>query len=189
METIDLQTRDLFGWFTERILEVRQSREKHDVLADENPMCTIYLAGLLTHMMATPWLVDLDRHGPRLDMDVAGQTSKSESPRQRMDVYRSAADRYLLYLGLWDGLQGRQQGRFYQITERNLANRACAYYGFASDLAQRLPPPSSQYSRVFREFAINLGAYLGILLAMRGDVLKLYPTLTAGEEFHLVGGT
>lgn len=189
MDTIDLKTRDLFGWFTERILEVRQNREKRDVLAAEEPMCTIYLAGLLTHMQQTPWLATLDKEGPRLDMDVADRTPKTQSPRQRLEVYRSAADRYLLYLGLWDGLQGRQQGRFYQITENNLANRASAYYGFASDLAQRLPPPSAHQAKVFQEFATNLGTYLGILLDMRGDVMKLFPTLTAGEEFHLCGGT
>lgn len=188
MDTIDLNTRDLFGWFTERILEVRQSREKRDVLAAEEPMCTIYLAGLLAHMQQTPWLAALDREGPRLDIDVADRTPKTQSPRQRLEVYRCAADRYLLYLGLWDGLQGRQQGRYYQITENNLANRASAYYGFASDLAQRLPPPSGHQAKVFKEFANNLGTYLGILLDMRGDVMKLFPTLTAGEEFHLCGG-
>ncbi|MEK7392314.1 MAG: hypothetical protein AAB214_07085 [Fibrobacterota bacterium] len=186
MEAIEVQTRDLFGWFTEKILEVRRAREKRDVLSEEDPTATIYLAGLLTHMIAAPWLAELDHNGPRLDIDMAQRTSKADTTRQRMEIYRSAADRYLLYLGLWDGLQGRQQGRYYQITEDNLANRACAYYGYAADLAHRLPPPSSQTAKVLNEYSLNLGMYLGILLAMRGDVLHLYPAMTKGEEFHLL---
>ncbi|MCB9497628.1 MAG: hypothetical protein H6686_12150 [Fibrobacteria bacterium] len=185
MEGIDLQTRDLFGWFAERILEARQKRERHDVLGEEEPACTIYLAGLLTHMTSRQWLVHLDQKGERLDMDVAHRASKEGSPRQRLETYQAAADRYLLYLGLWDGLQGNQQGRYYQITEDNLANRASAYYGFAADLAGRMPPPRSQHVRVFQEFAINLRAWLGTLLSLRGDILGLYPTLSPGEEFHL----
>jgi hypothetical protein len=185
---IDLQTPSLFGWFVERILEVRKEREKRDVLTDENPAATIYLAGLLAQQLWAPWLALLDRHGERLDMDVARRTDKAAGPRQRMETYRAAADRYLLYLGLWDGLQGNQQGRFYQVTEANLADRACTYYGFAADLADRLPPPSSHNAKVFHEFSVNFGMYLGILLAMRGDVLHLNPVLTPGEEFHLCGG-
>lgn len=187
MEAIEVQTRDLFGWFTEKILEVRHTRGKHEFQSQEEPLATIYLAGLLTHLISSPWLVELDQSGPRLDIDVAERTSKLDTTtRQRMETYRAAADRYLLYLGLWDGLQGRQQNRSYQITEDNLANRACAYYGYASDLAERLPPPSSHTAQVLHEFSLNLGVYLGILLAMRGDVLHLYPVLTPGEEFHLV---
>lgn len=188
MEAIEVQTRDLFGWFTEKILEVRQSRGKHEVQTQEDPMTTIYLASLLTHLISSPWLLELDRTGPRLDMDVAERTSKATTTRQRMEIYRAAADRYLLYLGLWDGLQGHQQDRYYRITEDNLANRACAYYGYASDLAERLPPPSSQTAQVLHELSMNLGMYLGILLAMRGDVLHLYPAMTKGEEFHLIRG-
>jgi hypothetical protein len=188
MEAIEVQG-DLFGWFTEKILEVRQTRGKHEVQSQEEPLTTIYLASLLTHLISSSWLSDLDRSGPRLDLDVAERTSKAAtSTRQRMEVYRSAADRYLLYLGLWDGLQGRQKNRFYQITEDNLANRAVAYYGYASDLAERLPPPSSQSAQVLHELSLNLGMYLGILLAMRGDVMHLYPTVTPGEEFHLLRG-
>jgi hypothetical protein len=189
MEAIEVQTRDLFGWFTEKILEVRQTRGKHEVHSQEDPMTTIYLASLLTHLISSPWLLDLDKSGHRLDIDVAERTSKSATTtRQRMEIYRAAADRYLLYLGLWDGLQGRQQNRYYQITEDNLANRAVAYYGYASDLAERLPPPSSQTAQVLHELSMNLGMYLGILLAMRGDVFHLYPTVTPGEEFHLIRG-
>lgn len=185
MEAIELERRDLFGWFVEKILETHRSREKHEVLCQEDPMSTVYLAGLLTHLISAPWMMELDHSGARLDMDVATRTQKDGTPRQRMEVYRAAADRYLLYLGLWDGLQGRQKGRYYQITEDNLANRASAYYGFAADLAERLPPPTSQNAHVFHELELNLGMYLGILLAMRSDVLHLYPTLTPGEEFHL----
>ena len=186
MEAIEVQTRDLFGWFTEKILEVRRTREKREVLSEEDPTATIYLASLLTHMITSPWLAQLDVKGPRLDIDIAQRASKSDTTRQRMEVYKSAADRYLLYLGLWDGLQGHQQGRYYQITEDNLANRACAYYGYAADLAHRLPPPSSQTAKVLNEYSLNLGMYLGILLAMRGDVLHLNPVMTTGEEFHLL---
>ena len=100
----------------------------------------------------------------------------------------TAADRYLLYLGLWDGLQGRQRGKFFQITEANLADRACAYYGYAADLAKSLPAPSSRNAKVFQELSQNFGMYLGILLSMRGDVMNLHPVLTPGEEFHLTGG-
>ncbi len=185
MEPMELENRDLFGWFVERILETQHSREKHEVMCHEDPMSTVYLAGLLTHLISAPWMLQLDSTGERLDMDVAEHTAKEGSVRHRMEVYRTAADRYLLHLGLWDGLQGRQRGRPYQITEDNLANRASAYYGFAADLAQRLPPPTSQTAHVFHELGLNLGMYLGILLAMRGDVFHLYPTLTAGEEFHL----
>lgn len=185
MDATRMQEGELFGWFIERILEARETCERRDALAGENPACTIYLAGLLAHMASTPWLRDLDRNGERLDMDVARRASKADSPRQRMEAYRSAADRYLLYLGLWDGLQGNQQGRYYQITEDNIANRTCAYYGYAADLAGRLPPPSSQYAGIFQELAGNLASWLGILLAMRGDILGLRPVLTSGEEFHL----
>ena len=185
MEPIQLETRDLFGWFTEKILETRQARERHDALTQEEPLSTLYLAGLLTRLLSTPWPVALDRSGERLDMDVAKQATKEGTPRQRMETYRAAADRYLLYLGLWDGLQGRQRGRYYQITEDNLAHRASAYYGFASDLAERLPPPTAQNARIFRELCLNLGMYLGILLSMRGDVLNLFPRLTSGQEFHM----
>lgn len=185
MERIELEKRDLFGWFAEKILETRRSREHRDALTQEDPACTIYLAGLLTHLISAPWLLELDRQGKRLDMDVAEGTPKDASVRTRLETYRHAADRYLLYLGLWDGLQGRQAGRYYQITEDNLARRASAYYGFASDLAVRLPPPGGQNAGIYRELALNLGMYLGILLAMRGDVLHLYPVLTPGEEFHL----
>ena len=188
MEAIEVQG-DLFGWFTEKILEVRQTRAKHDVQTQEDPLTTIYLASLLTHLISSPWLLELDRSGPRLDIDVAEQTSKAATTtRQRMETYRAAADRYLLYLGLWDGLQGRQQDRYYRISEANLANRASAYYGYASDLAERLPPPSSHTAQALHELSMNLGMYLGILLAMRGDVLHLDPAMSAGEEFHLLRG-
>lgn len=185
MEKTKVQADELLGWFVERILEARRNRERHDAMATDDPSCTIYLAGLLAHMASTPWLQDLDRHGERLDIDVARRTAKDASLRQRMETYRAAADRYLLYLGLWDGLQGNQQGRYYQITEDNIANRTSAYFGFASDLARRLPPPSSQYASIFRELAMHLGSWLGILLSLRGDVLGLRPRLTPGEEFHL----
>lgn len=188
MSNIDLETKDLFGWFAQRILETYQVRERHQTQTQEDAACTIYLAGLLTHLTSSPWLARLDQEGQRLDMDVSSQASKESSMRARLEAYRRAADRYLLYLGLWDGLQGHQAGRYYQITEDNLARRASAYYGFASDLATRLPPPSNQNAGVFRELALNLGMYLGILLAMRGDVFHLYPSMGAGEEFHLLGG-
>ena len=187
MEGLELQTQNMLGWFVERILEVRKEREKRDVLSQEEPIATIYLAGLLTQMISTPWLVLLDRHGERLDSDLAMRTDKADTPRRRMECYRAAADRYLLYLGLWDGLQGRQQGRYYQISEANLADRACAYYGFAADISERLSPPSARQAKVFHEFSVNFGMYLGILLAKRGDVLNLHPVLTPGEEFHLSG--
>lgn len=186
MDGIEFEKRDLFGWFAEKILETRHAREHRDALTQEEPACTIYLAGLLTHLMSAPWLLELDRSGGRLDMDVSDHARKDAPVRTRLDAYRHAADRYLLYLGLWDGLQGRQAGRYYQITEDNLAHRASTYYGFASDLAGRLPAPASQHASIYRELALNLGMYLGILLAMRGDVLHLYPSLTPGEEFHLV---
>lgn len=186
MEFVAMKDRELFGWFVERILETRRQREKHDVVLEEDPAATIYLASLLTHMSQAPWLARIDQVGERLDMDVAERTSKMNPIRERLDAYRSAADRYLLHLGLWDGLQGRQVGRYYQITESNLADRASAYYGFAAHLATRLPPPSSRIAEVLSEFARNLRDYLGILLDMRGDVLHLYPSLTRGEEFHLL---
>jgi hypothetical protein len=189
MERIKLhQMRDVNGWFVERINEVRREREKRDVLLDEEPAATLYLAGLLSHMLWSPWLALLDRHGERLEMEVALRTNKSDSPRRRMELFRAAADRYLLYLGLWDGLQGRQRGKFFQITEANLADRACAYYGYAADLAKSLPAPSSRNAKVFQELSQNFGMYLGILLSMRGDVMNLHPVLTPGEEFHFTGG-
>lgn len=188
MDLVDITQRDLFGWFVERILEARKEREKRDVLFEEDPAATIYLASLLAHMAEAPWLSRVDRQGERLDMDVAEKTSKMNSPRERLEGYRCAADRYLLHLGLWDGLQGRQVGRYYQITEHNLADRASAYYGFAAHLAERMPPPVSRTAGIFAEFARNLRTYLGILLSMRGDILHLLPVLTPGEEFHLLGG-
>lgn len=186
MDIVAMQDRELFGWFVERILETRRQRERHDVMMAEDPAATIYLASLLAHMVEAPWLSRIDREGERLDIDVSDKASKLRSPRERMDAYRSAADRYLLHLGLWDGLQGRQSGRFYQITEDNLANRASSYYGFAAQLAERLPPPTSRISSILSEFARNLRDYLGILLSMRGDVLHLLPTLTPGQEYHLL---
>ena len=187
-ELLQLRIRDLFGWFVERIREVREERANWDYVPEEDPTVTLYLAGLLHQQLWAPWAALLDHHGERLDMDVARRASKADTPRQRMEVYRAAADRYLLHLGLWGGLQGRQQGRFYQVTEANLADRACAYYGFAADLAERLPKPSSRNAAIFRELSTNFGTYLGILLSLRGDVFHLRPVLTAGEEFHLLGG-
>lgn len=181
-----LRVGDLVGWFIERIRETRRRRESWDYVPEEDPAATIYLAGLLHQQLWAPWAALLDQHGERLDMDVARRAGKAETVRRRMEIYRAAADRYLLHLGLWGALQGRQQGRYYQITEANLADRACAYYGFAADLAMRLPKPSLHNARVFGELSENFGTYLGILLSLRGDVFNLRPVLTAGEEFHLL---
>ena len=156
---------------------------------EEEPAATLYLAGLLYQMLWSPWLALLDHHGERLEFELALKTNKTDSPRRRMEIYRATADRYLLHLGLWDGLQGRQRGRFHQITEANLADRACEYYGYAADLAKRLPSPSYRNAKIFQELSLNFGTYLGILRSMRGDVLNLHPVLTPGEEFHLAGGS
>jgi hypothetical protein len=35
----------------------------------------------------------------------------------------------------------------------------------------------------------HLGSYLAMLLALRGDILGLFPVVSAGQEFHLARGT
>jgi hypothetical protein len=149
----------------------------------------MYLAGLLEHLLSASWLIDLDRAGSRLDMDVALATDKMRVPRERWESLRRTADRYLIYLGLWDGLQGSQQGRFYQITEGNLADRACRYYAVSADLADRFPSPVRRLAPVLRELSEHFGSYLSLLLSLRADVLGLFPVLTSGQEFHLARGT
>jgi hypothetical protein len=176
-------------WFLSRLLETRRTRERHEVLEGDDAAALVYLAGLLAHLVCSPWLLDLDRHGPRLDIDVADATGKERSPRDRLEVLRCAADRYLLYLGLWDGLQGNQQGRYYQVTEGNLADRACRYYSVSADLAERFPAPVHRLVPVLRELSCHLGSYLALLLALRGDVLGLFPVVSGGQEFHLARGT
>ncbi|MEN9355502.1 MAG: hypothetical protein RL318_2827 [Fibrobacterota bacterium] len=180
---------ELLGWFTEKILEARKLREKHDIFFDDDAEEVMYLAGLLTHMAQAPWLALVDARGERLDMDVASRTDKERSLRERQATYQTTAERYLLHLGLWDGLQGNQRGRFYQITESNLADRASGYYAIASDLSARLPRPLCQKQTLLRHMADHLGMWMGILMTLRGDVLNLLPVVSTGQEFHLAHGS
>jgi len=179
----------LLGWFTERLLDARAIREKHDICFEDDGEEIMYMAGLLERMTRAPWMSELDQRGERLDMDVADRTGKERSLRERQAVYQATAERYLLHLGLWDGLQGNQRGRYYQITEGNLADRACGYYGIASDLSARLPRPVCFKQTLLRHMADHLGLWLGILSTLRGDILELLPRITPGEEFHLARGT
>ncbi len=189
MDALAFAPQNFHDWFLSRLLETRKTRERHDILESDDPAVLVYVAGLLSHLVSSPWLIDLDRHGPRLDMDVADATGKERSPRDRLDVLRCAADRYLLYLGLWDGLQGHQQGRFYQISEGNLADRASRYYSVSADLAERFPAPIHRLVPVLRELSCHLGSYLALLLSMRSDVLGLFPVVSEGQGFHLARGT
>ena len=179
----------LLGWFTERLLDARAIREKHDICFEDDGEEIMYMAGLLERMTRAPWMSALDQRGERLDMDVADRTGKERSLRERQAVYQATAERYLLHLGLWDGLQGNQRGRYYQITEGNLADRACGYYGIASDLSARLPRPVCFKQTLLRHMSDHLGMWLGILTTLRGDILELLPRITPGEEFHLARGT
>lgn len=180
---------ELLGWFTEKLLEARRLREKHDILFEDDAEEIVYLAGLLTHQAQAPWLAQVDARGERLDMDVAQRTGKELSLRERQATYQATAERYLLHLSLWDGLQGNQRGRFYQITESNLADRARGYYGISADLSARLPAPLCRKQTLLRHMADHLGMWMGILMTMRGDVLNLLPVVTPGEEFHLAHGS
>jgi hypothetical protein len=189
MDSLTSAPQNFHDWFLSRLLESRENLERHDVLEGDDPAAMMYVAGLLSHLVCSSWLLDLDRHGPRLDIDVAEATGKERSPRDRLEVLRATADRYLLYLGLWDGLQGNQQGRYYQVTEGNLADRACRYYSVSADLAERFPAPVHRLVPVLRELSCHLGSYLAMLLALRGDILGLFPVVSAGQEFHLARGT
>jgi len=189
MDALTSAPRNFHDWFLSRLLESREARERHDLFEGDDPAAMVYVAGLLSHLVCSSWLMDLDRRGPRLDMDVADATGKERSPRDRLEVLRATADRYLLYLGLWDGLQGNQQGRYYQVTEGNLADRACRYYSVSADLAERFPAPVHRLVPVLRELSCHLGSYLALLLALRGDVLGLFPVVSGGQEFHLARGT
>lgn len=189
MDALTSAPQNFHDWFLSRLLETRKTREKHDLLEGDDAAALVYVAGLLAHLVCSPWLLDLDRQGPRLDIDVADATGKERSPRDRLGVLRAAADRYLLYLGLWDGLQGHQQGRFYQITEANLADRASRYYSVSADLAERFPAPVHHLVPVLRELSCHLGSYLALLLTLRSDVLGLFPVVGNGQDFHLARGT
>src|ERR1035437_9650175 len=160
MDALALAPQNFHDWFLSKLLESRETREKHDVMDAVDRAALVYVSGLLAHLVCSPWLIDLDRHGPRLDIDVADATGKERPPRDRLEVLRSAADRYLLYLGLWDGLQGHQQGRYYQITEGNLAARPSRYYSVSADLAERFPAPVHRLVPVLRELSCHLGSYL-----------------------------
>jgi hypothetical protein len=189
MDSLTSAPQNFLDWFVSRLLDSRKNLERHDVLEGDDPAAMMYVAGLLSHLVCSSWLLDLDHHGPRLDMDVAEATGKERSPRDRLEVLRATADRYLLYLGLWDGLQGNQQGRYYRVTEGNLADRACRYYSVSADLAERFPAPVHRLVPVLRELSCHLGSYLAMLLALRGDILGLFPVVSGGQEFHLARGT
>lgn len=180
---------DLFGWFVERLLDARGLKERHDVLFQDDGEEIVYLAGLLEHMTSAPWLARLDAVGERLDMDVASRTGKEKGLRDRQAVYQATAERYLLHLSLWDGLQGNQRDRYYRIDEDNLANRASGYYGLAAELSARLPPPVCTRQPLLRHMADHLGMWLSLLSTLRGDILGLLPTLSPGQDFHLARGS
>ncbi len=180
---------DLFGWFLERLLDAKGLRERHDVLFQDDGEEIVYLAGLLEHMTNATWLARLDTLGERLDMDVAERTGKDRGIRERQAAYQAAAERYLLHLSLWDGLQGNQRDRYYRIDEHNLADRASGYYGIAAELSSRLPPPVCTRQPLLRHMADHLGMWLSLLSTLRGDILGLFPVLTPGQNFHLARGS
>jgi hypothetical protein len=146
----------------------------------------VYLVNLLSSLVASP---DFGAHAADCDLDVFEQVRDSSDPRFKSLVYRTNADRLLLYTGIFtQSPYTEEKGqRVFEHSTRERIGRGKAYYHYASTLHERLPAASPAVARVLRHLSEDFERYVDVLFHMRGEYFHLYERIKEEQLMALQG--
>jgi hypothetical protein len=147
----------------------------------------VYLAGLLTSLIFPPRDGDGARGMHRGDASLFDEAESAAGPREKYRLYRRAADRILVSLGIFKNARLRRPDSVPHLALPDAAyiGRGKSYYAIARGYAAQVHRGGSAIGDVLGKLSDNFERYLGVLSLMGGEHLNIFRQLSPGELFHL----
>jgi len=146
----------------------------------------VYIVNLLCLLIDPVYHLQTKDYVADYSTDVFDKVRYSKDNRFRYWVYKTNADRLLVWLGIFRRGEPRHGGGALPEDLERTAGRGKIYYSFAKNYCEVLGRRSKALAEVLGKLSYGFEKYVEILDHMRGEYLNLIDKLSEGEMYHLL---
>lgn len=151
----------------------------------------VYLVGLLGRFFSPGYHQEARLYVHSFDLDLRRRAEESGDPRQIYRLYKVNADHLLLAIGLFQSVEGLQQGArpLLERQPRELEGRGGLYYQIASSRLRHLKRSGSGTETALSKLGNGFSRYAEVLRYLRSSYFQLTRRLGEGTLYHLARAT